>query len=137
MEITLGEGEESYIEIGIVQGANVCGQITVYDFIEKKLEEKKIVESGKLESTYVEITNGKERQLRITDERGYFQFEDLRPGKWTLKIYSDNLPMYHYLEKDTFDFELKPGDKKEITAKVLPRERHIKIIEEGGILEEE
>ena len=137
MKTTLGEGEESYVEIGIVQSANVCGRVVVYDFVEKKLEEKKIVESGKLEGTYVEITNGKERQLRITDERGYFQFEDLRPAKWTLKIYSDNLPMYHYLKRDTFKFELKPGDKKEIIAKVLPKERRIKIIEEGEVLEEE
>jgi len=61
----------------------------------------------------------------------------LRPDKWTLKIYSDNLPEYHYLEEDTFELELRPGQKEEISAKVLPRKRRIHIIAEPQTLLEE
>ena len=74
---------------------------------------------------------------RLTDRRGRFIFEDVRPGKWTLKVYEAGLPEYHYLEQNTFTFELKPGGKEEVLVRVLPKVRRIEIIEEGEILEVE
>ena len=47
------------------------------------------------------------------------------------------MPQYHYLEKDTFEIELAPGEKKEILIRVLPRKRTIQMIEEGETLIEE
>ena len=74
---------------------------------------------------------------RLTNREGRFEFEEVRPREWTLKIYEDNLPKYHYFERDTFNFELKPGERKEILVKVLQKKRPINIIEEGEILLEE
>jgi len=93
----------------------------------------KLVESYGLANMLVELTNGSETQRRVTDGKGCFKFEEVRPGKWTLKVYSDNLLGYHYLKEDVFEFELKPGDKKEMLIKVLPKRRPIRIIEEGEI----
>ena len=73
----------------------------------------------------------------LTDRKGRFSFDDVRPGQWTLAVHADNLPEYHYLEKDTFEIELAPGDKKELLVRVLPRKRTIQVIEEGGTLIEE
>ncbi|MCJ7730640.1 MAG: hypothetical protein MUO27_12320, partial [Sedimentisphaerales bacterium] len=85
----------------------------------------------------VEIKSNSEIKRTDTDNQGGFVFEELRPDKWTLKIYSDNLPEYRYLEEDTFELELRPGQKEEISAKVLPRKRRIHIIAEPQTLLEE
>ena len=66
-----------------------------------------------------------------------FTFDDVRPGQWTLAVHADNLPGYHYFEKDTFEIELAPGEKKEMLIRVLPRKRTIQIIKEGETLLEE
>jgi len=54
-----------------------------------------------------------------------------------LKIYSDNLPEYHCLDKDTFRLELKPGQETKVSARVLPKKRQIKIIDQPQTLLEE
>lgn len=81
----------------------------------------------------LEIKNEKEVIRQVTDANGKFSFADLKPGKWTLKIYDYNLPLNHYLEKKEFILELKSGEEKEITVKILPRLRPIRIIEKGEI----
>jgi outer membrane protein OmpA-like peptidoglycan-associated protein len=43
-----------------------------------------------------------------------------------------DLPDNHYLEKNSFEFNLKPGEKSEILVKILPKIRQIRILEEGG-----
>jgi len=99
--------------------------------------ETEYVESYGLANVLVEITNGSEKQRRVTDSKGYFDFERLRPSQWNLKVYDNNLPEYHGLEKGAFGFRLKPGEQKTVDIRVLPRKRPVQIIENGGILLEE
>ena len=86
-----------------------------------------------LSNILVEFSNSKETKHQFTDEQGRFAFINVRPGHWTLKIYDDSLPSYHYLKKKVFQMELKPGEEKTITATVLPRHRQIQILETGQI----
>lgn len=156
IKVSVESGQETFLEIGITQRAALSGQVMVYGFENKhnnnskanyyiggntngslNHEETRLVKTSGLANILVELTNGPEIKRRPTNGEGRFEFEELRPGKWTLKIYGHNLPQYHYLEKDTFEFELKPGGEEEVLVKVLPRKRRIHIIEEGGILLEE
>ncbi|MDQ1316438.1 MAG: hypothetical protein QG588_85, partial [Candidatus Poribacteria bacterium] len=98
--------------------------------------EIEFVESYGLADVLVEASNGSEIKRRITDSEGRFEFKDLCPGKWNFKVNDTNLPEYHYLEKDTFDISLKPGEKEEILVRVLPKQRPVRIIKEGGTLKE-
>ncbi len=81
----------------------------------------------------MEITNGKEFLQQITDQKVRFCFDNLRPGEWILKINDQNLPEHYYLEKKELPVELKSGEQREVWVQVLPRIRHIQIIEEGEI----
>jgi hypothetical protein len=96
-----------------------------------------LVESYGLANVIVELTNSSEIQRRVTDPKGRFSFEDLRPGEWTLKVYDYNLPEYHYLEKDSIEIELEPGEREDITIKVLPKKRPVQIIKTGEVISEE
>ena len=162
IQLAVQGGEKIPVIIPVTRAAQLSGRIMVYSY-EKNvnrttLSEKpsgtnepryvagkgsgygegdKLVEDHGLRNTIVELRNNSEVRRTITDNQGCFEFEEVRPGKWTLKIYSDNLPEYHYFEKDTFELELKPGQKVEISAKVLPKKRRIRIITEPQTLLEE
>ncbi len=163
IKLTVRGGKKTSVIIAVTQAARLLGRIMVYGY-EKNvnkttLSEKpsntnepryvvgkdsgygegdKLVEDHGLANTIVELRNSSEVRRTVTDSQGCFEFEEVRPGKWTLKIYSDNLPEYHYFEKDIFELELKPGQRKEISAKALPQKRRIRIIAEPQtILEEE
>ncbi|GAH24631.1 unnamed protein product [marine sediment metagenome] len=167
IEVTVESGKEIRVEIGITQPAILSGQIMLYQFENNHSNdswaekggnnttnhyvvgdgdnnngslnngETKLVKAYGLANILLELTNGSEIKRCVADKKGYFRFEELRPGKWTLKVYNANLPDYHYLEEDTFAIELKPGDGKEILLKALPKKRFIRIMEQGGILSEE
>jgi len=167
IEVTVESGKETRIEIAITKSAILSGQIVLYQFEnnhnnnlgqQKSRDnntnhyvvgngnnnngflnngETKLVKAYGLANILVELTNGSEIKRCVADKKGYFRFEEIRPGKWTLKAYNDNLPEYHYLEENILVVELKPGGRKEVLARVLPKKRPILIIEEGGTLLEE
>lgn len=136
-------GKKTWVEVGITEASSITGQVMVYKFENgnnfENGEEQKLVESYGLVGAILEVTNAKGEVNRvITNGDGRFEFFDLHEGKWILKIYDYNLPEYHYFEKDTFELELKPSEKREILIKVLPKKRKIQMLEEGGtIIEEE
>jgi hypothetical protein len=71
--------------------------------------------------------------VTVTDMSGDYVFDGLRPGKYKLKVYDNNLPELHAFEKDTFEFELKPGSQEKVEIKVFPIIRAIQIIQQGEV----
>ena len=162
IELAVKGGEKTPVIVSVTRSASLLGRIIVYGYEKSQSkmlpaknssdingnyyisgngsgnsEDAKLIEDYGLANTIVELRNTSEIRRTLTDNRGHFEFEQLRPAKWTLKINSGNLPEYHYLEKDTFEVNLKSGERKEISAKVLPRKRRIRIIDEPQILLEE
>ena len=103
---------------------------------EQYFEEDDLRKGRGLANTLVQITEGEEVLRQLTDEKGEFSFEDIRPGKWKLKVYDYDLPIHHRLEQEEFQIDLKPGEEKEVTARVTPRLRPIEIIDQGEIEQE-
>jgi len=162
IELTVEGGQKTRVNIPVTRAAQLSGRVIVYGY-EKNvnrttLSEKcsgtnepryvigkdsgygegdKLVEDHGLANTIVELRNSSEVRRTVTNNQGQFEFEEVRPGKWMLKIYSDNLPEYHYLEKDTFEMELNAGQRREMLIKVLPKKRRIHIIAEPQTLVEE
>jgi len=99
--------------------------------------ERKLVEAYGLANVVVEARANSEVLRRVTDRKGRFAFEAIRPGQWKLKVYDAGLPEYHYLEESEFDLILAPGERKAIDIRVLPERRPIRIIRDGGVIEEE
>ena len=149
-------GETITNDIGVVTSCKISGRVAIFDLpSDKKLEDKisisedslfligpgekqdfekdDLVKGKGLVNTFLEITNQEEVLRQLTDKKGRFFFEDIKPGKWKLKVYDYSLPAHHYLEQNEFQLELKPGEEREITVKVLPRRRPIQIIDQGEI----
>lgn len=152
--IEIKGGKSTEIEISVVRACKISGQVKVFASCpERKLGgeltgvrdsllwigsdevdgHKKENQGKVLINNLVELTDGKEKLRQLTDQNGGFCFEDVRPAKWTLRVYDDNLPSCYYLEQKEFQLELKPGEKKEFMVRVLSRLKPIQIIEEGEI----
>ncbi len=121
-------GETERLEIAVVTACRITGKIRVFDFLNH--DKNNLKDTGGSSNTLLEITDGKEIIRKLTDEDGSFSFEDMRPGKWAIKIYGDDLPLHHYLETGEFTVDLTAGEAKEFTIRVLPRDRAIRILEE-------
>lgn len=83
-----------------------------------------------LGNVLVELTDGNEVIRRVSDYHGDFLFENLRPGKWHMKVYDYNLPAYHYLEQPALDMELGAHTQESVECRVLPKLRKIIMVAE-------
>ena len=139
--------KDTEVTIGIVRSSSLGGRVVVYDWQDDDVRQdlavggsqntasKKMKESGGLANTLVELKNEEESLLETTDDEGRFLFEEIKPGRWTLRVYDISLPEFHYLEKESYEFTLDPGTSQSQVAliKILPQRRRIQLLEQGEI----
>jgi hypothetical protein len=112
--------------IGLTAGASLGGRVVLCG---KELDPQRAPLGG----VTVVLRGEEEAFEQVTDGQGRFLFEGLRPGIYTLKAFDDDLPEFHVFERDTFEFDLKPGAKEDIAIKVVPVVRSIQIIDRGEV----
>lgn len=148
MAVDIQGGEETALEIGVTRSADLTGTVMVYEFqgasqaahafgAKGQSGADEVVASWGLANALVELSKVGEILRVLTDGKGRFSFNGVRPGAWTLTVQSDKLPQHHYLEKDRFTVDLAQGDRREMSIRVLPQKRVIQIIEGGGAVIEE
>ncbi len=155
LEVDIHGGAVSSVAIGVTRSASLAGRVVVCESAQAveipgkrrfvkggHSASSRAAETGQnkmsgLGGVLLELGNGTERWRVLSDRNGSFSFQGLRPGKWTFRAQSAHLPVYHYLEKDTFEIELAPGQRQEVRLRVLPKKRAIRMIEEGRTIIEE
>ena len=161
IEVELHGGEVIELELFIANGSTCAGKVAV--FSDKNKENPGIINSvnnnrfqgsGIVKTSYisgsgitmqaehyglaniiVELKRDDEVLRRITDSRGFFSFEGIRPGEWTIEFFEKNLPQYHKFEQKIYRIHLKPGDRKEGIIRVYPQKRQIRMQNENGFME--
>jgi hypothetical protein len=86
-----------------------------------------------LPDVLVEVTNGEYYLTQYTTSGGEFSFTGLRPGRWTVRIYPEDLPHYYFVETEERPADLAAGDQSRMVFRILPRQRRINIMDEGDI----
>ncbi|HEX3046936.1 MAG TPA: carboxypeptidase-like regulatory domain-containing protein [Bacillota bacterium] len=152
------KGETQNINIGMARSGRVTGKIVILSAgqaqelnnllvasdqvfsiqtdngqVSADLNAGDLKEQQFLTNVVVELTDGYETFRQVTDENGQFSFGNLKPGKWSVKVYDNNLPPHYYFENAEFQIDLKPAEDKEILFKAVPQVRPIQIIDEGKI----
>ncbi len=134
--IHLEAGMVKEVAIPVMRGAMVTGQVAV--FSEEQVEGLSIEGSGRqasvvagegLPGILLKISSDDDIYYQVSNAYGRFQFDRLRPGHYTVKIYPDKLPPYHYLEQDTFDLDLDGGQERDILVKVFVKRRIIHLLQ--------
>jgi len=128
--IPLRGGDETNITVGVVRAAQVSGNVRRFEFENTSDSlQSKVVEAGGQPGVLIELRN-QERFLRqLTDSRGRFEISGVQPGDWKLKVLDGDIPEHHYFEEDSLSLRLAPGQKAEITLKLLPKRRKIQLLQ--------
>ncbi|MGB3996813.1 MAG: hypothetical protein WBK71_09205 [Acetomicrobium sp.] len=149
MKVSVEAGETANVELTIVEAAVLRGQVVLgVDESAYGPNHNELVVVGEpnnngtngsaevskvFRGILVELSRDDEVIRTMSDDEGKFTFMELRPGTWKFKVYDYNIPAYHYIQNPEMDITLLPGEKKDITVKVVPKKREIKILEEGVI----
>jgi hypothetical protein len=123
-----------------VRAASVSAKVVVYGASsgnittnEKDMTKDNLAEVASLEGALIEISNGTETFRRTTDKSGSVSFDHIRPGRWTLKVYGDNLPLHHYLETPETILDIPPAGVHLASIRILPRNRPVQFIDSGSV----
>jgi len=140
MKVTVEAGKTINVELTIVKAATLSGQVVLGKSEPARAPEatEPVIfgEPGSAETpqvfkgVLVELSRDDETIRTLTDDEGKFSFMNIRPGTWKFKTYDYNLPAYHYIQNPEMEITLLPGEKKDITVKVLAKQRQIEILEE-------
>jgi uncharacterized protein (DUF2141 family) len=145
LEVTVSGGEITSVEIGVMEGCRLAGKlipsVSAAKF-EKKIDDevslagieefKRNTEANKLSNIVVELEQNGEVVRRITS-KGEYQFLGLKPGKYSYRIYRDNLPENADFAEPEGTIELRSGQDKQLDFKVVPRMKSIEFIDEGEV----
>ena len=140
-EFEVEKDEARELLVGVVDAASVRGKIVLFGDARGGLgpgdrgagAEKEYKALGGFSAGLVELTNGREVLRQLTDSDGAVSFDNLRPGKWTLRVHKNNLPPHHLIETPETDLEVGPGQTREVFVRVLPVRRSIRFIDGGTI----
>lgn len=135
--IRLKSGERKSVNIPIVEASSIVGTlIKVEDQGEKKkswqLQTRGNSEGGEgIEGVRIRVKAGDRTFSTTTDGEGEFRINGLRPGSWTVRVVTDDLPSLYSLKKEKTAIKLDPGEKKTFTVMAFKKERDIQELELG------
>ena len=143
METEVEGGKTTSIEVSVVRAAAIKGRVDLYAYEDNSSgvltpsSQRRLEMKHGLAGMMIELTDGDEIKRCLTASDGSFTIEEIRPGRWMLAIPSGLLPENHTVANGEIRFALGPGAEETVEVRVIPRERSLHIIEDGGTLREE
>jgi nucleoid-associated protein YgaU len=137
LPVSARRGGTTKLDVGVVRGARVAGRVELFDFDARTRADdpaRPLVEAGGGRHVLLALTRDGETVRRMTDADGRFVFADLRPGRWTLSVADAQLPEHHYFENDTLAVEIDAGEATDLTLRVLPQYRPVKMLASAEIV---
>lgn len=125
-KIEIKSGEETKFETSLTKAAIIQGRLVIQE--DENLGQKGFYPvKDEIDKLIVEVSNGSEIFRNFTQRDGSYVFSDLRPGKWTLKVYKTGIPDGYNLVKETFDLEISPGERVVQDVLIHKKTRVIKL----------
>lgn len=124
--VDIESGKETRFEIELTKAAGVQGSLHIRED-ESTTDKGYYPVKEEINKLIIEASNENEMFRIYTASDGTFLFNDLRPGKWTIKVYPNGIPNGYKLEKDIYQLELGSGEVKELEIIIHKKNRVIKI----------
>jgi hypothetical protein len=121
---------EKTVDIPLARAGSIEGRVLL---VSVEANNAPAAEPEGLAGTIVETRQGAAVFTQVTDDRGRFRFEDLRPGRWSLAVDSEDLPELTVSEKPAVDVDVRPGLAAEASVRILQRRREIQFVDGGEI----
>lgn len=135
MPVHVVGGKPAEVEVGLVRGARLSGTVRhliLGDAIRMDAP-RETVENGGLARVVVVATRGDLTHRRVTDSKGNFDFGHVQPGRWTLTVGPADLPPHSDPESARASVELVPGGEAQVSLRVGPRRREVRIVDRGEV----
>lgn len=136
--IAIEGGRTSTIVVPLARGARLVGSVRRWARVGPRTAGEDMrpqVDSAGVERLVVLLTRRggtSETLRRATDRDGRVVFDDLPPGRWTIRVEGD-LPPDHQLVQATAEVALGPGGRDSVAFRVLPRRRQVQIVAQGEV----
>lgn len=135
MTVRVEGGRLTPVDIGVTSVASLRGRVlqigksaaaTTYGPV--LLGAGDDVETHGVVGVNVVLTSGLERVVTVTDARGSFQIDALRPGVWTATVRPSQIPMYFEDREPGRALSLSPGQAGELDVRLEPMVRLIRMV---------
>jgi len=123
--VNIISGIDNSFELSLTKSVKVSGNIAV-EYDENKGDKEFVAVKAKLNSLIIEAKNGAEVYRVLTDKKGNFGFEGLRPGNWSIQVYKKGISKEYELLTEFFSLNLESGKDETIQVKVREKQRRIK-----------
>lgn len=123
-KIEIEPGKETQFVAELTKTAKIKGKMTIKEDKNEGYGFYKITEE--IQKLIVEASDGTEVYRVFTDSEGICQFNDLRPGKWKIRIFKNGIPSGYQLVKDYFQIELEPNEEHEFVIEIEKKNKEIK-----------
>lgn len=124
-KIEIIAGEKYIFEIGMTKAGKISGSLEINED-ENSSNKSFIATKEKSFSLIIEASNEEEIFRVFSNSDGSFNFEDLRPGKWTIKVYERGLPNGYKLAANEFIIIVTSDKTENIIIKIQKISRKIK-----------
>ncbi len=123
IEVIVQAGLTNYVEFGLAEGARIMGSIN----LEKPDKEVSLLHDAQpLGPVLLELRSDTDVIRQVTGEDGQFDFSDLRPGHYVLRINKSSIPKNRRIEKESFELELNSGEKKKVNFSIFEKAKTIR-----------
>jgi hypothetical protein len=133
LELNIRGGEETNITLWVKKSSIFSGTITLFSEKNQNILDTTsvLIDAGGRPGVFVSLSMNNEIHRRVTDSRGTFLIEDIRPGVWLLRVTGGNIPNYHTIEPDSMLVDLLPGGKLHVNVRIHPEKRTLQILKQG------
>jgi hypothetical protein len=135
-QVVVTGGEDREIELRTMRSVSFGGTVTLAaadSAMEADSTRPSPSDSGVQAGVVLEAVNGDLLVRRLTDQWGKFEFRDMRPGVWILRVAGGNVPDGRRAEKDAYHLSLSGGEHQNVDVRLVPKKKVIQILE-GGVL---
>lgn len=124
--VKIEPGRETQFEISLTRAARIKGRLVIKED-EKSGKKGFFPVKEEIENLIIEASSGSEMFRTLTNRDGTFNFEDLRPANWQIKIYPNGIPQGYQLDKDKYILDLSAGKEESLDVIIHKKAREIKL----------
>ena len=124
-KIEILPGKKYLFEVVLTKSGNIKGNLVIDEDV--NIGKKGFVPAKEqLFSLIIEVSNGNEVFRIFSKKDGTFQFDDLRPGQWKIKIYDRGMPQGYKLLTDEYNVIIISEQVENIDVIIKKKSRKIK-----------
>jgi hypothetical protein len=124
--VNIQPSKSTFFELAMTKSARIEGRIVVQEDLNSK-QKGYIQVKDQIDKLVVEASCGTEVFRVLTNRDGIFKFEDLRPGKWQVKVFPNGLPQGYQLLTPQFNLLLTSGKDEKLEVQVQKKARQVHI----------